>query len=101
MPNLHKRPAWLTVKQLVMLKQPGSYLNIEEEYKQIESIKEWIQEIHESGTFFNLSLKTLELIRRFNNLYSEVIDNRTPTPSSINQLIITSRGLESELVQIN
>lgn len=84
-----------------MLKQPGSILNIEEEYKQIESVKEWIQEIHESGTFFNLSLKTLELIRRFNNLYAEVIENSDPNPSSVNQLIITSKGLESELVQIN
>ncbi|PTX42988.1 hypothetical protein C8P64_1512 [Christiangramia gaetbulicola] len=84
-----------------MLKQPGSILNIEEEYKQIESVKEWIQEIHESGTFFNLSLKTLELIRRFNNLYEEVIENSDPNPSSVNQLIITSKGLESELVQVN
>jgi len=84
-----------------MLKQPGSILNIEDEYKQIESVKEWIQEIHESGTFFNLSLKTLELIRRFNNLYAEVIENSDPNPSSVNQLIITSKGLESELVQIN
>lgn len=84
-----------------MLKQPGSILNIEEEYKQIESVKEWIQEIHESGTFFNLSLKTLELIRRFNNLYAEVIENSDPNPSSVNQLIITSKGLESELVQLN
>ena len=84
-----------------MLKQPGSILNIEEEYKQIESVKEWIQEIHESGTFFNLSLKTLELIRRFNNLYAEVFEDSDPNPSSVNQLIITSRGLESELVQVN
>ncbi len=84
-----------------MLKEQGYILNVEEEYKQIESVKEWIHQIHESGTFFNLSLKTLELIRRFNKLYTEVIKNDNPTPANVNQLIIISKGLESELVQEN
>ncbi|QYA26356.1 hypothetical protein G3I01_12850 [Gramella sp. MT6] len=84
-----------------MLKEQGYILNVEEEYKQIESVKEWIHQIHESGTFFNLSLKTLELIRRFNKLYTEVIKNDNPTPGNVNQLIIISKGLESELVQEN
>ena len=84
-----------------MLKQQGYILTLEEEYKQIESVKELIEEIHESGTFFNLSLKTLELIRRFNNLYTEVIGKSDAAPGSVNQLIIISRGLESELIQEN
>ena len=86
---------------MVMLQIQDYILNTEEEYKQINSVKEWIQNIHESGTFFNLSLRTLELIRRFNKLYSEVFENNDNSPSSINQLMIIARGLEAELVQEN
>ena len=84
-----------------MLQIQDYILNTEEEYKQINSVKEWIQNIHETGTFFNLSLRTLELIRRFNKLYSEVFENNDNSPSSINQLMIIARGLEAELVQEN
>jgi len=86
---------------MVMLQIQDYILNTEEEYKQINSVKEWIQNIHETGTFFNLSLRTLELIRRFNKLYSEVFENNDNSPSSINQLMIIARGLEAELVQEN
>ncbi|HKJ48111.1 MAG TPA: hypothetical protein VJ973_03430 [Christiangramia sp.] len=84
-----------------MLQIQDYILNTGEEYKQINSVKEWIQNIHETGTFFNLSLRTLELIRRFNKLYSEVFENNDNSPSSINQLMIIARGLEAELVQEN
>lgn len=84
-----------------MLTQQDYILNTEEEYKQIDSVKEWIQNIHESGTFFNLSLKTLELIRRFNNLHIQVFENNDASPSSLNQLVITSKGLESQLIREN
>ena len=86
---------------MVMLQIQDYILNTEEEYKQINSVKEWIQNIHETGSFFNLSLRTLELIRRFNNLYSEVIENNDNSPSLVNQLMIIARGLEAELVQEN
>ena len=84
-----------------MLKQQENIFNLEDEYRQIASVKECILNIHESGNFFSLSLKSLELIRRFNNLYTEVIENGDTSPSNLNQLIITSKGLESELIQIN
>ncbi|SDS36735.1 hypothetical protein [Christiangramia echinicola] len=84
-----------------MLQTQDYILNTEEEYQQINSVKNWIQNIHETGSFFNLSLRTLELIRRFNKLYSEVFENNDSSPSLVNQLMITARGLETELVQEN
>ena len=82
-----------------MLIKQDYILNTEEEYKQIDTVKEWIQNIHESGTFFNLSLRTLELIRRFNNLYIQVFEKEDENPSSLNQLVITAKGLETEFVR--
>lgn len=84
-----------------MLQAQDYILNTEEEYQQINSVKNWIHNIHKTGSFFNLSLKTLELIRRFNKLYSEVFENNDSSPSLVNQLMITARGLETELVQEN
>jgi len=82
-----------------MLIKQDYILNTEEEYKQIDTVKEWIQNIHESGTFFHLSLRTLELIRRFNNLYIQVFEKEDENPSSLNQLVITAKGLETEFVR--
>lgn len=84
-----------------MLETQDYIKNTEEEFRQVASVREWIQSIHESGSFFQLSLRTLELIRRFNNLYSEVFDQDRKSPGTINQLIITTRGLETELVREN
>jgi len=84
-----------------MLIEQDYILNTEEEYKQIDFINDWIQHIYESGTFFNLSLKTLELIRRFNKLYIQIFENNEVTPSNLNQLVITSMGLELELIKEN
>lgn len=82
-----------------MLKQPDYILNTTEEYNQINSVKELIEEIHESGSFFHLSLRTLELIRRFNNFYFQVFEKQDNSPSKLNQLMILSRSLEGELVR--
>lgn len=84
-----------------MLKQQDYILNTQEEYNQINSVKDLIQDIHDSGTFFHLSLKTLELIRRFNNLYIQVFENVDDSASNLNQLMILSRNLEVELVKQN
>lgn len=84
-----------------MLAQQDYILNTQEEYTQINAVKEWVQNIHESGTFFNLSLKTLELIRRFNNLYIQVFEDEDDNPSNLNQLVITSKSLETELIREN
>ncbi|MCB7480270.1 hypothetical protein [Christiangramia sediminis] len=84
-----------------MLTQQDYILNTEEEYQQIKSVKELVQNIHESGTFFNLSLKTLELIRRFNNLYIQVFETEDENPGILNQLVIISKNLEAELIREN
>lgn len=84
-----------------MLKQQDYILNTQEEYNQIYSVKELIQDIHESGSFFHLSLRTLELIRRFNNFYIQVFEKLDDSPSNLNQLMILSRNLEGELVNQN
>ena len=84
-----------------MLQLQEYFLTTDEEYKQIDSVKEWIESIHNSGNFFSLSLKTLELIRRFNKLYTEVFEYNSMTPGNINQLIIATRGLEKELIEQN
>lgn len=84
-----------------MLKQQDYIINTEEEFEQINSVKEWVQSIHENGTFFHLSLKTLELIRRFNNFYIEIFERNCNSPSILNQLVITSKCLEKELIREN
>jgi len=81
-----------------MLAKQDYILNTEEEYKQIEVVHEWIQNIHESGTFFNLSLRTLELIRRFNNLYIMVFEKEEANVSNLNQLVIAAKGLDENLI---
>ncbi|MCG9971692.1 hypothetical protein [Christiangramia crocea] len=84
-----------------MLKQQDYILNTQEEYKQIDSVKKMIQDIHESGNFFHLSLKTLELIRRFNMLFVRVFEKNDESPSVFNQLVILSHHLEEQLLREN
>ncbi len=84
-----------------MLKQKEYILNTEEDFKQIESVKELVQEMHDSGNFFNLSLKTLELIRRFNNLFIDYFKKGNESSSVFNQLVVTAKNLETELVRGN
>ncbi len=83
-----------------MLKQQEYILNTQEEFSQIESVKELVENFHNSKDFFQLSLKTLELIRRFNNLYIQVFEKEDKSASMFNQLVITSQALETELVRI-
>ena len=83
-----------------MLKQQDYILNTEEEFSQIKSVKELVENLHETRDFFQLSLKTLELIRRFNNLYIQVFEKEDKSASIFNQLVITSHALETELVRI-
>lgn len=84
-----------------MLKQQEYILNTEEEFQQIESVKNQLQEIHRKGEFFQLSLQTLELIRRFNNLYIEYFEKGNESASNFNQLVILSNNLETHLVREN
>ncbi|MDT0690959.1 hypothetical protein RM549_14275 [Salegentibacter sp. F188] len=71
----------------------------EEEYNQIASVKILIDEVYSKGDFFQLPLKTLELIRRFNELFNRVVKEEEQTPSLVNQLIINSQHLEQQLLQ--
>lgn len=82
-----------------MLKQKDYIQNTWEEFEQIISVKQMIENIHESANFFHLPLKTLELIRRFNNLYIQVYENEEKSPGSINQLMIISHNLEELLIR--
>lgn len=84
-----------------MLQQQEYIQSTEEEFSQINSVKELIQDLRDSGNFFSLSLKTLELIRRFNNLYVQVFSNHEDNPSYLNQLVILANGLEGELIREN
>ncbi|TBW29283.1 hypothetical protein [Gramella sp. KN1008] len=84
-----------------MLQQQDYILNTEEEYKQIDSVKEMIQDIHQSGNFFQLSLQTLELIRRFNNLFITVFEKNEKSPSLFHQLVVLSHSLETQLLREN
>ncbi|MCP9200514.1 hypothetical protein MKO06_11375 [Gramella sp. GC03-9] len=72
-----------------------------EDFSQIETVRKMIEEVHESGNFFNLSLNTLELIRRFNQLYTRIHEDREESPAVINQLIVCSLNLEKHLVHEN
>ncbi len=80
-----------------MLQQQNYILNTEDEYRMINSVKTMIEEIHDSGDFFNLSLKTLELIRRFNRYYSFIIEENKFSSSDFHQLVVISSNLEAEI----
>lgn len=84
-----------------MLKQQEYIINTQEEFCQIESVKEQLDELVQKGSFFQLSLKTLELIRRFNSFYTQVYEKQDKSPQILNQLVITSQSLETELVREN
>lgn len=82
-----------------MLKQQNYIQSTLEEFSQINSVKRMIEQVYNEGSFFQLSLKTLELIRRFNNLFINVIEGEDDSPTHFNQLVITSETLERELIQ--
>lgn len=84
-----------------MLKQLNYIENTREEYVQITQVKEAIENVHDNGIFFQLSLRTLELIRRFNSLYTSLIEEGEESPTRFNQLVITSQSLEEELVRLS
>ena len=84
-----------------MQEQSEYIVTTAEDLSQIELVKLMIQDIHEKGRFFDLSLKTLELIRRFNNLYKLVQEEGEANPSWLHQLVICSINLEKDLQPAN
>ncbi|MDT0642642.1 hypothetical protein RM553_07320 [Zunongwangia sp. F363] len=83
-----------------LLQETEHYIQTtEEEYSQIASVKMLVDNIYAKGSFFQLSLKTLELMRRFNGLFDRVIKEEDQTPRLVNQLVITSQHLDQQLVR--
>ena len=82
-----------------MLQQEHYIQSTEEEISHIESIKDSIEELRESGNFFSVSLQTLELIRRFNHLYIQVFEKMDENPSLLHQLVVAAVGLEKKLIR--
>ncbi|MFV9484526.1 hypothetical protein ACNI3T_11830 [Christiangramia sp. ASW11-125] len=82
-----------------MLQQEHYIQSTEEEISHIESVKESIEELRESGNFFSVSLQTLELIRRFNHLYIQVFEKMEENPSLLHQLVVAAVGLEKKLIR--
>ncbi|WP_373057602.1 hypothetical protein [Zunongwangia sp. H14] len=83
-----------------MLQETTHYIETtEEEYSKIASVKLLVDEIYAKGSFFQLSLKTLELMRRFNLMFDRVIKEEDQTPTLVNQLVITSQHLDQQLLR--
>ena len=82
-----------------MLQQEHYIQSTEEEISHIESVKDSIEELRESGNFFSVSLQTLELIRRFNHLYIQVFEKMDQNPSLLHQLVVAASGLEEKLIR--
>ena len=82
-----------------MLQQEHYIQSTEEEISHIESVKDSIEKLRESGNFFSVSLQTLELIRRFNHLYIQVFEKMDENPSLLHQLVVAAVGLEKKLIR--
>ncbi|WP_299155593.1 hypothetical protein [uncultured Christiangramia sp.] len=82
-----------------MLQQEHYIQSTDEEISHIESVKDSIEELRESGNFFSVSLQTLELIRRFNHLYIQVFEKMDQNPSLLHQLVVAAVGLEEKLIR--
>lgn len=79
-----------------MLQQVNYIESTEEEFKQINFIKTSIENLRDSGNFFDVSLPTLELIRRFNHYYIQVFEKKDTNPSLIHQLVVAAEGLKEK-----
>jgi len=82
-----------------MLQQEHYIQSTDEEISHIESVKDSIEELRDSGNFFSVSLQTLELIRRFNHLYIQVFEKMDENPSLLHQLVVAAVGLEKKLIR--
>ncbi|MFV8282117.1 hypothetical protein ACNKXS_11275 [Christiangramia marina] len=82
-----------------MLQQEHYIQSTDEEISHIESVKDSIEELRDSGNFFSVSLQTLELIRRFNHLYIQVFEKMDKNPSLLHQLVVAAVGLEKKLIR--
>lgn len=65
----------------------------------IISIKQQVDKVYETQEVFSFSLETLELTRRFKQLFSLEEDLTNLNPFDYNRLLSISRHLERNLVQ--
>ncbi|TVZ28441.1 hypothetical protein JM83_3571 [Gillisia sp. Hel_I_86] len=65
----------------------------------ITAVKVHVDELYESQEIFGLSLETLELTRRFYNLYTPMEKVEEVAPFALNQLLAITQHLERNLVQ--
>lgn len=65
----------------------------------IISIKQQVEQVYESQKVFSFTLETLELTRRFNQLFSLEEELANLNPFDYNRLLSISRHLERNLVQ--
>jgi len=65
----------------------------------ITAVKMHIDEMYEKQEIFGLSLETLELTRRFYNLYTPLDKIDEATPFALNQLLSITQHLERNLVK--
>ncbi|MUP45606.1 hypothetical protein E0K83_07580 [Gramella sp. BOM4] len=84
-----------------MQEQQEYIITTREDLSQIEVVRKMVEDIHLSGNFFNLSLKTLELIKRFNELHARFHEDNKESAALMNQLVVCSLNLEKQLIQEN
>ena len=65
----------------------------------ITAIKLHVDELYAKQEIFGLSLETLELTRRFYNLYTPIEKVEEVAPFALNQLLSITQHLERNLVQ--
>lgn len=65
----------------------------------ITAVKMHVDELYAKQEIFGLSLETLELTRRFYNLYIPIEKVEEVAPFALNQLLSITQHLERNLVQ--
>ena len=65
----------------------------------ITAVKMHVDELYAKQEIFGLSLETLELTRRFYNLYTPIEKVEEVAPFALNQLLSITQHLERNLVQ--
>lgn len=70
-----------------------------EQISYIHTVKMQIDNLYEKQEIFGLSLETLELTRRFYNLYTPLGKAKEITSHTLNQLLSITQHLERNIVQ--
>ena len=71
---------------------------ITDQMSYITAVKMHVDELYDKQAIFGLSLETLELTRRFYNLYTPLEKVEEVAPMALNQLLSITQHLERNLV---